>query len=122
MPGTLVSIGSVPVDWRRPAIRPSSSPTSHGIRPVSLSGAFDIEAIEILGELFANEARQETVGGFTGVKEWWVFSGDVLGLFTGWYITMSFDPSYEREWFFGTRGTSSFMPFSMTAAYLGDLE
>lgn len=120
MPGSISSIGSVPVDWRRPTIRFTSAPTNHGVRTCSIGGLFDLPAVHSLDELCSNPARQETVYGFTGVKEWCVFTGNVLSLYTGWYILQSFDPDYQREFFFGTIGASAFMPFSMSAAYLGD--
>lgn len=109
------------MDWRRPSFRLTSTPTTHGIRPCSLSGLFDLPAIQTLDEMCSNPARQETVGGFTGVKEWLIFTGDVLEMYTGYYVIVSFDPDYQREFFFGTVGTSAFMPFSMSAAYLGDV-
>lgn len=120
MAGDLTTIGAITVDWRRPSIRFTSAPTNHGVRTCSLSGVFDLPSIHTLDELCSNPARQETVSGYTGVKEWLIFTGNVLEPYTGWYVIQSFDPDYQREFFFGTVGTSAFMPFTMSAAYLGD--
>lgn len=119
MAGDLASIGAVTVDYRRPSLRWTSEPTTHGIRPGSLSGTVDLTAGLELSELAANQDDQTTVGGFTGVRVDVVFTGDVLSSFSGDYLLQSFNLEIEHQWMFG--GPSGPTPFSLNWVYLGDL-
>lgn len=115
MAGDLVSIGAVAVDYRRPNLRRTAQPTTHGIIAVSLTGLVEDAAVDTLSELVANPFGQVTKGGFTGVQEWIVFSGALAGR-TGYYILQNFDDTVEHSMMF-----TGFTEFSLSAAYLGDL-
>lgn len=119
MAGRLLSIGAITVDYRRPNLKWSSTPTSRGIRSCSISGLVELSKAHQLSELVANPLLARTIAGFTGVLEWVVFDGDVLLPFTGYYLLQTFDINVERELMFG--GLSGPIGFSLTAAYLGDL-
>lgn len=115
MAGDLVSIGAVAVDYRRPNLRRTAQPTTHGILPVSITGLVEDAAVDTLSELVLNPFAQVTVSGFTGVQEWVIFSG-ALASRTGYYILQNFDDTVEHSMMF-----TGFTAFNLTAAYLGDL-
>lgn len=114
MAGDLVSIGALAVDYRRPNLKFTSAPTTHGIRGCSISGLVEDSAADTLSEL-VNNPIQVTIGGFTGVQEWVIFSGTLAGK-TGYYLLENFDEETEHSMMF-----SGFTGFSLSGAYLGDL-
>ncbi len=113
MAGDLVSIGAVAVDYRRPSLRWTGGPTTHGIRGCSITGLVETAAADELSELVANDELQVTKGGFTGVEEWVIFSG-VLASKTGYYLLSNFEQTFEWELLH-----TNFTGFSLTAAYVG---
>ena len=114
--GNLRAIGPVTVDYRNPTLRWTSQPTSHGIRTCTISGTVTIAQGDTLAEMVANPGAQETIGGFTGVKEFIEMDGDSLASKEGEYLLMSFDLEVEHRLVFGGR-----VSFSLNAAYLGDM-
>lgn len=115
MAGDLVSIGGLEVDYRRPNLKRSASPTTHGIRAYSISGLVEDAAVDTLSELVNNPSAQVTVGGFTGVQENVIFSGALAGR-SGYYLLQDFDDTVEHSMMF-----TGFTEFSLTAFDLGDL-
>ncbi len=115
MAADLVSIGAVAVDYRRPSVKFSGGPTTHGIRACSIDGLVEDAAADTLSELVNNPAAQVSVGGFTGVQEYLTFTGTLAGK-TGYYILENFDETTEHSMMF-----TGFTAFSLTGAYLGDL-
>lgn len=110
MAGDLVSIGAVAVDYRRPNLRWTSAPTTHGIRGCSITGLVEDAAADTLSELVNNPGAVVTVGGFTGVLETLTFSGTLAGK-TGDYILQNFDQSTEHSMMF-----TGFTSFNLSAA------
>ncbi len=115
MAGDLVSIGAVAVDYRRPNLTWTGGPTTHGIRGCRIGGLVEDAAADTLSELVNNPSAQVTVGGFTGVQEYLIFTGTLAGK-TGYYLLENFDESTEHSLMF-----TGFTAFSLTGAYLGDL-
>lgn len=119
MPGDLVSIGSVVVDYRLPALKWTSAVGKHGIRTTDIAGAVELAKAQTLSEICSPVAGEKTIGGFTGVLQYLVFSGDVLTPFTGYYLILSFVLDIQRQFMFG--GSTGPTAFSLTAAFIGDL-
>lgn len=113
----LTSIGTVTLTQYEPSLSWTSEPTRHGIRRCTISGRCDWTDADELSELVANPARQQTIGGFTGVLEFVTFSDSLLSPKTGYYLLESFEQSASHEHSVGTAP----VPFSISAAYLGDL-
>ena len=111
----LVSVGAIAMDHRNPQMSWGSS-SLDGIAPVRISGQSPVASVQALWELVNNPAGRETKGSHTGVKEHLVFDGDLVGMFTGWYLLESCEMSAERPW-----SVTDFTPFTLTAAYLGDM-
>lgn len=113
----LVSIGPVAISHGDPAFSSSGRPTGHGIRSRTIAGSCSWAAWHTLDELVANEDAQTTVGGRTGVQEWLEFDDEMLGNFTGYYLLEEWNGSADHK----ASLTTTDVPFTLTAAYLGDL-
>lgn len=110
---SLVSIGSIVMDHRNPQL--SWGTDLHGISPVTISGQSSVASVLQLLELANNPFGRQTRGGHTGVLEQIVFSGALVGSFTGDYLLESCTASAERPW-----SVTPFMPFTLNAAFIWD--
>lgn len=113
--GNLQEIGPVVVDYRNPSLNWTAAPTTHGIQPCTISGTIPVAEGHTLRELCANPDNQTTVGGFTGVQEEIVMTGDHLASLSGTYLLQSFDFNVDRQFVYGGR-----VGFTLAAVYLGD--
>lgn len=113
----LVAIGPVTISHGDPEFSWDSSPTGHGIRSGSVSGSASWAAVNTLSELVANQDNRVTKAGHTGVYEWLEFDDDLLGSYTGYYLLEGFalTPGHKASL------TTTDVPFTLTAAFLGDL-
>lgn len=118
--GSLLRIGPIPIydrgQHRNPSLRWTSNPGAHGIRTCVISGQAPRASVLQLGELVANADRRLTIAGFSGVLEFLSFDGELVGPFRGWYLLTSIDVAAERPW-----SITTYTPFSLQAAYLGDV-
>ncbi len=114
--GNLRAIGPIVVDYRNPALSWKSEPSTHGIRPCTISGTVLMAQGHALAELVANPDARTTIGGFTGVLEFIEMDGDALASCEGYYLLQSLDLNIDRQFVYGGRA-----PFTLAAAYLGDL-
>lgn len=114
---SLVSIGPVAVDIRMPSFSESADPITHGISGFQVSGLLVWDTARSLKEMVNNPDSQQTVGGLTGVLEHLVFTGDEQEAITGYYLLQSFVLGAATY----THRKIGRTPFSLSAAYLGDL-
>lgn len=113
----LVAIGPVTISHGNPQFGTSGAPTEHGIESVSISGSCSWAAAHTLRELVKNPDAQTTVGGRTGVLEWLEYDDDLLGPLTGYYLLEGFSIDAGQK----DSLTTTDAPFTLAAAYLGDL-
>lgn len=113
----LISIGPVSISHGNPDFGTSATPTNHGAESVSISGSCSWAASSTLRELVNNPDNQTTIGGHTGVLEWLEFDDDLLGDLTGYYLLENFSRSADHK----ASLTTTDVPFTLTAAYLGDM-
>lgn len=116
---SLVAIGPVAIDHGDPKFNWTSSPTAHGIRTCTIGGSCSFDAVKQLSELVngADPADRRTVGGRTGILEYIEFDDDLLDDLSGYYLLEGF--GFDAEQQHSLAATD--VPFSLTAAYLGDL-
>ena len=112
---SLTAIGAITLTHFEPEFSWSSSPTSRSGRPTRISGMVEWDEAHELSELIANPARQQTMGGVTGVLETITFSDSLLGPFSGWYLLESFEMSPAQQHSLG----NSPVPISIAAVFLG---
>ena len=113
----LAAIGPVAISHGNPQFGTSGAPTQHGIESVSISGSASWAAVHALRELVNNPAAQTTVGGRTGVLEWLDYDDDLLGTLTGYYLLEGFSVDADHK----ASLTTTDVPFTLQAAYLGDV-
>lgn len=112
----LIGIGSVVISHGDPKFSWTAAPTSHGIRSCTISGSCLWLQADALEELVANEDRQTTIAGRTGVLEFIEFGGALLANRTGHYLLEDFkkDAGHEHS----LNGVSGDVPFTIIAAYV----
>ena len=113
----LVAIGPVTISHGNPSFATGASPTGHGIESVTISGTCSWDASKTLRELVKNPYNQTTKSGHTGVLEWLEYDDDLLDDLTGWYILKGFDRDADQQ----SSLTTTDVPFTLQAAYLGDV-
>jgi hypothetical protein len=113
----LVSVGPVAVAIHVPTFNEGAQPITHGITSFEVSGLMAWATARTLKEMVANPDGRQTVGGQTGVLEYLVFTGDEQEAITGYYLLQSFILGAATY----THRKIGRTPFSLTAAYLGDL-
>lgn len=113
----LVAIGPVAISHGDPAFSSSGSAAGHGVRSRTIGGSCSWAAWHTLDELVANEAARTTVRGHTGVVEWLEFDDALLGNWTGYYVLEQWGGSASQK----DSLTTTDAPFTLTAAYLGDV-
>lgn len=113
----LVAIGPAEISHGDPAFTSTANPTGHGIRSRTIGGSCSWDAWHTLDELVANRAAQTTVAGHTGVLEWLEFDDDLLEPFTGYYLLEQWNGTAAQK----DSLSADDVPFSLTAAFLGDL-
>lgn len=113
----LVSIGPVAVSHGNPSFDADAVPTDHGIDSVTIAGSCSWAAAKSLRALVRNQANRTTKGGHTGILEWLVFDDDLLDDWTGYYIVEGFRLSAQQK----DSLTTEDVPFTLSAAYLGDV-
>lgn len=87
-----------------------------GIAVGQISGELPLAAAQTLFELTNNKDNRTTIGGHTGVLEWFESPYPVIAPFAGWYL---FGPLRFTPYKFSS-GTIA-ASFSMPVAYLGDM-
>lgn len=112
----LTAIGPVTISHGNPAFATGAAPTTHGIEAVTITGTCSWDASKTLRELVKNPHTQTTVGGFTGVQEWLYFDDDLLDDMEGDYLLLSFDRDASHK----DSLTTTAVPFTLAAAFLGD--
>lgn len=117
--GGLISIGAVTINHGDPTFSWSGGPTGHGIRRCTIGGSCTWQQADTLSELVANPDDRTTTAGITGVREYVVFGGVLLASKTGYYLLLDFDQSAEHR--HSLRGVTGDVPFTLSAAFLGDL-
>lgn len=112
-------LGPVPVTEH---FDPSFSWTSEdvaGIRGASISGELPWSKAQQLSELVNNGARRITIGSHSGVLEYVHLDDVMLRDFQGFYLFRSFDVDADHA--SSLNGVDGPVPFSVDAAYLGDI-
>ena len=117
----LVGIGPVALDEHEhgnPTWSMGGGGSPLGVWPASVGGLMPWAKAMTLLELTHNRASRETIGDDTGVKEYIEYGGSLLSTFSGWYLITGFnvDPTKAH-----TVNGGAWLPFSLTAVYLGDL-
>ncbi len=113
----LTAIGPVTVSHGDPSFVANSAPTTHGIDDVTIAGSCSWTAEKQLREMVRNPDNRTTVGGRTGVLEWLAFDDTLLDDWTGYYLLETFNVTAGHT----ASLASTDVPFTLTAAYLGDL-
>ncbi len=113
----LVAIGPVAISHGDPKFATSGGPTNHGIESVTIAGSCAWADVHTLRELVNNPSAQTTIGGRTGVLEWLEYDDDLLEPLTGYYLLGRFSlDAGQRDSL-----TDTDAPFTLSAAYLGDM-
>ncbi len=113
----LVAIGPVAISHGDPAFATSASPIDHGIESLSIGGSCSWAAAHTLRELVKNQDNRTTSAGHTGILEWLEFDDALLDPLTGYYILEGFSIDADQR----SSLTTTDVPFTLTAAYLGDM-
>ncbi len=115
--GSLARIGPLPIlRHANPSFRWTSSPDTYGIRTCNITGQTARASVAQLSTLIANSDLAVTIAGYTGILEYLHMTGELVGGKRGFYILMSVEESAERPW-----SVTTYTPFSLSAAYIGDL-
>lgn len=114
-PQTLVRMGQVVVNVQDP--RFSWKRDSGGMgRGVSIAGIMAWTAAQTLSEMYADERREVSVAGASGVLERFWFEGVLVGPYRGWYLG-HFTIDVEYQW--SLNGVTGPVPFSFDGTFFG---
>lgn len=123
-----MNIGAIVLDWFTPTVSVDSSPQGKGQSSVTIAGSAPYPIVQSLREFVENYRARETVGPVTGVKEYVEFDCDVLDAEDGWYLFTGFSKSWDKLHMDAAaslepelgQGDTALIPFSVSAAYLGE--
>jgi hypothetical protein len=123
-----MNIGAIILDWYTPAVSVDSSPQGKGQSSVTISGFAPHPVVQSLREFVENYRARETIGAVTGVLEYIEFDCDSLDAEDGWYLLTGLGKSWDKVHMDAAsslepelgQGDTALVPFSVSAAYIGE--
>jgi hypothetical protein len=123
-----MNIGAIILDWYTPTVSVDSSPQGKGQSSVTIAGFAPHPIVQSLREFVENYRARQTIGQVTGILEYVEFDCDSLDAEDGWYVFTGFNKSWAKvnmdaaaslEPDLG-HGDTAVIPFSVSAAYIGE--
>lgn len=124
-----MNIGPIVVDWFVPTLSVDATPAGKGLDSVTIEGTAAYPVVHSMRELIKNYQARQTIGGVTGILEYVEMECASLASWDGWYLLLGISMSTDRLRIEAAesddptlgQGTTATVPFSITAAYLGDM-